>query len=130
MNDGIVGAQVGEAEPRHGWRSFFWAAAIFNFLIGLSGMLAPGTTIDTRIIGLLVFAFGIVYMLVARDPHRFGPVLWAGVIAKVGVVALMALDAFSPGGTLIAKIVIAVDAAFAIGFLAFLFANNDDTGDR
>ncbi|QFT78794.1 hypothetical protein [Erythrobacter sp. THAF29] len=126
MNDGIVGTQLGETESRRGWRIFFWAAAIFNFLVGLSGMLAPGTMVDTRIIGLLVFAFGIVYMLVARDPLRFGPVLWAGVVGKVGVVALLALDAFSPEGSVLARVVIGIDAVFAIGFLVFLITSNED----
>lgn len=125
MNDGIVGAQVGATEIRPFWGRFFWAAAIFNFLVGISAMLAPGTTIDSRITGLLVFAFGIVYMVVARDPRRFGPVLWAGVIGKLGIVALLALDAFSADGSMLARAIIAIDTIFAIGFLVFLFGRDD-----
>ena len=73
-------AQFGEVSAN--WRRFFWAAAIYNFVIGLAGMLTPEATIDARIIGLLVFAFGVIYFLVARDPLRFAPVLWAGVLGK------------------------------------------------
>lgn len=128
MNDGTVGARLGETEPKPFWRTFFWAAALFNFLVGLAGMLAPGVAIDGRIIGILIFAFGIVYMLVARDPLRFGPVLWAGVVGKVGIVALIALDAFSPDGSMLARGVLVIDTIFAIGFLAFLFGSSDEPG--
>ncbi len=109
-----------------GWRIFFWAAAIYNFLIGLSGMITPQATVDARIVGLLLFAMGIVYFLVARDPLRYAQALWAGVISKVGVVALLAPEAFGPSGNpLIAGILIG-DALFALGFLAFLFKNSNE----
>ena len=127
VSNGIVGDQVGETQVGGMWRGFFWAAAVFNFLVGLSGMLAPVPTIDSRIIGLLVFAFGVVYMLVARDPLRFAPVLWAGVIGKVGVVALLARDTLGEDGSALMAGVLAVDALFAVGFLAFLFTAGDDS---
>lgn len=108
------------------WRRFFWAAAIFNMLIGLAGMITPGATVDARIIGLLVFGFGVVYYLVARDPLRFAPVLWAGVLGKVGVVALLAPEAFGPNGDPVVAGVLIGDALFAVGFLAFLFTRAED----
>src|SRR3990167_8572285 len=88
---------------RHGkvspmWRGFFWAACLFNLLIGIGAMLSPEASVDARIVGVLVLGFGVVYLQVARDPMRFAPVLWAGVLGKLGVVGL-----------------------FALGFLAFLF---------
>ena len=108
-----------------GWRIFFWIAAAFNFLIGLAGMLVPESTIDARIIGLFVFAFGLIYFIVASDPVRYGRVIWAGVLGKVGVVALLGPGAFgSDGGGLIAA-VLAGDALFAFGFLVFLFTRAD-----
>lgn len=107
------------------WRRFFWVATIFNFVIGLAGMLTPEATIDARIIGLLVFAFGLIYFLVARDPLRFAPVLWAGVLGKVGVVALLGPDAFRASGDPIIAGVLIGDALFALGFLAFLFTRED-----
>lgn len=113
-------------EVNAGWRRFFWAATIFNLVIGLAGMITPGATIDARIIGLLVFAFGVVYFYVARDPLRFAPVLWAGVLGKVGVVALLAPEAFGSDGDPIIAGVLIGDAAFAIGFLAFLFTRSED----
>ena len=116
-------AQFGEVSAN--WRRFFWAAAIYNFVIGLAGMLTPEATIDARVIGLLVFGFGVVYFLVARDPLRFAPVLWAGVLGKVGVVALLGPEAFRTGGDPLIAGVLAGDAVFAMGFLAFLFTRED-----
>lgn len=107
-------------EVAKSWRSFFWAAAVYNFVIGLAGMLVPQATLDGRIIGLLVFAFGLIYALVARDPIRFAPTLWAGVIGKVGVVGLLAPQALAVDGDILIAVILAGDAVFALGFLVFL----------
>lgn len=125
MNDGMIGAPVGAAEIRPFWRIFFWAAALFNFAIGLAGMLGPAASIDARIVGLLVFAFGVIYVLVARNPARYGSTLWAGVIGKIGVVALLAPGQFGEDGNALLAGVLALDAVFAIGFLAFLLSRDD-----
>ena len=102
-----------------GWIWFFWIAAVFNFVIGAAGMFAPDQNIDTRTIGLLVFAFGIVYAFVARNPDRYANVLWAGVFGKVGVVALLIASGVGrEGGPMSA--VLAVDLLFAFGFLLHL----------
>lgn len=119
MNTSLYG------ETARGWKTFFWIAAAFNFAIGLAGMLVPETSVDGRTIGLLVFAFGIVYMQVARDPRRFGPVLWAGILGKVGVVALLGPGEFGPTGSGLISAVLAGDALFAFGFLVFLFTHGD-----
>lgn len=108
-----------------GWRIFFWIAAGFNFLIGLAGMLVPESSIDGRTIGLLVFAFGLVYFIVASDPLRYGRVVWAGVLGKVGVVALLGPREFSGDGASLIAAVLAADALFAFGFLVFLFTRAD-----
>ncbi len=103
-----------------GWKIFFWVAATFNFLIGLAGMFAPEATVDARIVGLLVFGMGIVYAQVARDPLRFAPTLWAGVLGKLGVVALLGPQAIGPQGEALIVGILVCDALFAIVFLAFL----------
>ena len=66
-----------------------WAAAGFNLLIGLAAMVQKGASRDARVVGLLVLCFGIVYALVAHEPARFLPVLWAGVVGKLGVIAML-----------------------------------------
>ena len=110
-----------------GWTAFFWAASIFNLLIGLAGMVSPEATIDARIVGLLVFAFGVIFFLVARDPLRFAPVLWAGVLGKLGVVALLAPEAFGEGGDRLIAGILSLDVMFALGFMAFLFTRGEDS---
>ncbi len=124
MNDN----SLGPAKDQKIWRRFFYAAATFNFLIGLAGMLIPESTLDGRMIGVLVFAFGVIYWLVARDPIRFAPVLWAGVIGKLGVVGLLGPRTFIDGGEPILLVVLAGDLLFALGFLAYLF-NRDEAGE-
>ncbi|MEP3050783.1 MAG: hypothetical protein ABJP48_13555 [Erythrobacter sp.] len=102
------------------WRAFFWVATICSLIVGLAGMLSPEATIDARIIGLLIFGFGIVYFHVAREPLRYGPVLWAGILTKVGVIALLAPQVFGPSiNPLFAGVLIAF-GVFAFGFLIFL----------
>ena len=115
-----------EREVSRNWRSFFWAAMAFNVIIGTVGMLSPAADVDARIIGLLVRGFGFVYFFVARDPLRFAPVLWAGILGKVGVVALLAPQAFGPDGDPIVAGALGGDGLFAIGFLAFLLTIADE----
>lgn len=125
MSASQIGMQLGGEEAvNKGWRGFFWTATIFNFLVGLAAMLSPEATIDARIIGLLVFNFGIIYLLVARDPLRFAPVLWAGVIGKIGVVALLGPEAFGENGEPLVAGALVLDAVFALGFLAFLLTRS------
>lgn len=79
---------------------------------------------------LLVFSFGIVYALVARQPLRLAPVLWAGVFGKLCMMALMATVAFGEGAPAMLAQILAGDFLFACGFLAFLVgpARNDAPG--
>ena len=71
------------------WPRMLWAAAAYNLVIGLIGLTTPTASTSDRIVALLVACFGLVYGIVARDPVRLGQVLWAGVIGKLGVVALL-----------------------------------------
>ncbi|WP_427969262.1 hypothetical protein [Altererythrobacter sp.] len=112
-------------EVSAGWKRLFVVAALFNALVGLAGMLVPEATVDGRIIGLLIFAFGVIYFQVSTDPLRYGPVLWAGVLGKLGVVALLAPGEFGEGGNWVIQAVLTADALLAIAFLAFLFRTGD-----
>lgn len=108
------------------WRALFWGATVFNLVIGLLGMLSPQASIDGRIIGLLLFTFGVIFMLVAKEPSRFAPVLWAGVMGKAGIVALLGPSAFAMVDQPAVAATLALDGAFAIGFLAFLLSRSED----
>jgi len=71
------------------WQIILWAAAAYNLIIGGAGLVQPGASRDGRVVSLLVVCFGVVYALVAGDPARFMPMLWAGVLGKLGVIALL-----------------------------------------
>ena len=117
----VDGADV----PRY-WRMFFWAATVFNLVFGLAAMLSPEANIDVRMSGLLVFSFGIVYFNVARDPLRFGPVIWAGVLCKIGVVALLGPQVFSGGMGIFPIAGLVIEGFFALGFLIFVLSVMDE----
>ena len=126
MSEGRLGAPIGRRPVGQGWRVFLWLAAAFNFVVGLLAMLSPEADVDARLIGLLIFAFGIVYLQTARDPERLAPVLWAGVIGKVGAAALFAPQGFGADGSLVVASAVVIDALFAVGFLAFLLSRGSE----
>ena len=102
------------------WKVFFAAAAAFNLLVGIGGFIDPAADINNQAIALLVFAFGIVYALVAREPLRLGPVLWAGVFGKACMVALLMPDALAEDGDRMIAGILFGDMLFTAGFLTFL----------
>ncbi|MEZ5680577.1 MAG: hypothetical protein R3E14_04695 [Erythrobacter sp.] len=102
------------------WRVFFWIAAVYNLLIGLGAFLDVPWGSAEAINGVLIFCFGIIYALVAREPERFAPVLVAGILGKAMVVAMLGPpNWFGEGGAAIGAIVFG-DLVFALGFAAFL----------
>jgi hypothetical protein len=106
------------------WRAMLALAALYNLVIGVIALHSPGASVDARIVGLLVACFGAVYALTARDPLRFAPMLWAGVVGKLGVIALVWPQVRA--GTAIpgTGMVLAGDALFTLGFLAFLLTRS------
>ncbi|MDA0819844.1 MAG: hypothetical protein O3C52_07760 [Proteobacteria bacterium] len=118
-----------ETGAGRGWTWFFWIAAIFNFLVGIAVILGPSAPIDTRLVGILVFAFGLVYAVVARDPDRYADVIWAGVFGKVAVVALLVTAEMNQSGGDAPTAILAIDVLFAAGFLIFLLTRSE-TGGR
>lgn len=102
------------------WRWLMITAAAYNLVIGGVTLLNPAATAEGRVVGLLVACFGIVYALVARDLARFRPMLWAGVVGKAGVIALLAplvMTGAIPPGT---GPILVGDALFAVAFLILL----------
>lgn len=103
------------------WRPFFGLAAAYNLVIGGAGLAHAAAPVNDRIVGLLVACFGIVYALVGWRPDRFGPVLWAGIAGKLGIVTLLlpaVIAGAAPAGT---GVILGGDALFTAGFLVFLF---------
>lgn len=108
------------APVRFGWRTFFWAAAAYNLVIGLGAFLDARWASPDAVGAVLIFCFGIVYALVARDPRRFAPVLVAGIVGKGMVVAMLAPENWFGNGEALIGLVVAGDLLFAIGFAWFL----------
>ena len=102
------------------WRWFFYAAAAYNIVIGGAGLANSAALVNDRIVGLLVVCFGIVYAMVGREPARFGPMLWAGIVGKAGIVALLLPDVLGGSAAPGTGVILAGDALFTIGFLIFL----------
>jgi hypothetical protein len=101
------------------WRVMFALAALYNLVIGGMALFGPGDT-NSRVVGLLVACFGLVYALTASDPLRFTPVLWAGVVGKLGVIALVLPQVRAGTAVPGTGAVLAGDALFTLGFVIFL----------
>jgi hypothetical protein len=102
------------------WQAMLWAAAAYNLVIGGGSLVNRQSGREGRVTGLLVAGFGVVYAIAATDPVRFAPVLWAGVLGKAGVIALLgpAVRRGELPGAL--GWVLAGDALFTALFLALL----------
>lgn len=100
-----------------------WSAAAYNLVIGLIGLLTPTASTSDRIVALLVVCFGLVYGMVARDPARLGHVLWAGVVGKLGVVALLGPDVLAGRAAPGTGWILLGDLVFTALFLVFLLKN-------
>lgn len=110
------------------WRPFFYAAAAYNLVIGGAGLATTSAPVNDRIVGLLVLCFGIVYALVGWRPDRFGPVLWAGILGKLGIVALLLPDVLAGRAAAGTGVILAGDALFTFGFLVFLLGRRKTQG--
>lgn len=103
-----------------GWSWMLWAAAAYNWLISLPVLLNGSITAADKVSAVLVAGFGVLYALVASNPTRLAPALWAGVVGKLGLVVLLApsiaAGTAAPGtGPLLAG-----DLLFTAAFLALL----------
>jgi hypothetical protein len=114
------------------WRLFFIAAALYNLAAGLPLLVVPGMMLAQmgglvpddllyhRVAGLLILCFGALYAMVARDPARFGPMVWLGVVGKTGVI-LMVAEAYLAGRVPLSGFAVALgDLVFVLGFVGFL----------
>ena len=108
------------ARATTGWRIFFWVAAGYNLVIGLGAFLNADWGSPDAVGAVLIFCFGIIYALVAREPKRFAPALLAGIIGKGMVVAMLGPPNWGEGGDPAIGAIVAGDLIFAVGFLIFL----------
>ena len=102
------------------WSVMLGAAAAYNLVVALPGLFAAGASVSERIVALLVGCFGILYTLISRDPLLLAPALWAGIVGKIGVVALMWPEVASGRALPGTGLILAGDALFTLLFFAFL----------
>lgn len=124
------------------WQIFFWAAAFFNFVIGaplfispefmvaVTGTVMPADPALMKVTGALVICFGIVYAIVGGDPARYRPVIWAGLLGKLGT-AFVFLPDWVAGTVPLPTILIALcDIGFCTAFVYFLLRPTPRKGFR
>lgn len=107
-----------------GWVWMLRAAAAYNLLVALPGLIAAATPDADRVVSLLVGCFGGLYAMISVAPARFAPVLWTGVVGKLGVLVIMvpALVAGRQPPEIVP--ILAGDALFTLAFIAFLLRNH------
>lgn len=79
----------------HCYRPWFYAAAVYNLVWGTFvgiwpnamftwlGMPLPNYPALFQCIGMMVGVFAIGYWLIARDPARYGPYVYIGLLGKI-----------------------------------------------
>lgn len=102
------------------WSVMLGAAAAYNLVVALPGLFAAVASVNDRIVALLVGCFGLLYALISRDPLRLAPALWAGIVGKVGVVALMWPEVARGRAVPGTGMILTGDALFTALFLVFL----------
>lgn len=107
------------------WPRMLGSAAVYNLVIGLAGLFVPGADTNARIVALLVACFGLVYAMVARDPARLRQVLWAGVVGKLGVVALLGPEVLAGLAAPGTGWILLGDLVYTALFLMFLLIGAD-----
>ena len=101
-------------------KAVLYVAALYNLAAGAGALLMPGATAEGRLVGMSVACFGLMYGLIASDVARLRPMLWIGVIGKLGAIALLAPEVASGAQPAIVGALLAGDALFTLAFLAIL----------
>ncbi|MEQ9225123.1 MAG: hypothetical protein RLO15_02135 [Parvibaculum sp.] len=116
------------------WPIIFWTAAAFNFLAGLPSLLAPEMAaantglppfapehlLIVRMSGLLICCFGIGYAMVALGQPGARQIVTLGLIGKLGVCILVALQYAATGVPAPVLGATAGDLLFVILFALYL----------
>jgi hypothetical protein len=115
-------------------RPLFTTAALFNFLVGLPMLVAfplvgrvlgfeGPPTLWTQIVAAIVLVFGYAYWRIANDPVQFRPYVTLGIIGKLIFVVIIYAHWLSGTATGAAALLVTVDLAFALLFIAYLRAS-------
>lgn len=124
-----------------GWQKLFWAAAAYNFLIGLPSILAPGLAMSNlglpvphplyafniQIMGILICTFGLGYLMVAQSQPGAKQILTLGIVGKLGILLLLGFRMLSTPMPLPIIATSFGDLFFATMFAFFLFGGSRDS---
>ena len=114
------------------WQILFWAAAFFNLAIGVPLYISPEMMVSLtgtvemadpalmKVTGALIICLGIVYAIVGGDPVRYRPVIWAGLLGKLGIAFVYLPDWYRGTIPLATAIVALCDMGFIAAFLYIL----------
>jgi hypothetical protein len=115
-------------------RLLFYVAAVFNFAAvvllhpasGMATMLglspAAGSGVFDQIALLAIFAFGVGYWLVARNPDRNRDLVKIALTAKLGVVGIIVAHFLAGSANARLVLLVSGDLLFSLAFLYFLMA--------
>ena len=121
-----------------GWQKLFWAAAVYNFLVGLPSILAPGlamanlglpapdpmSAFNIQVMGILICTFGLGYLMVAQGQPGAKQILTLGIIGKLGILLLLGIRMLSTPMPIPIITASFGDLFFAAAFAFFLFGNS------
>lgn len=109
----------------------FLSAAVFNVLVGLPmfiaypvvagvlGLQGP-PTVWFHIAAGVVVLFGWAYWQIARDPVRFRPYVYLGIVGKLAFAGIIYTHWVAGTATAATAALVTVDVAFALLFIAWL----------
>jgi hypothetical protein len=127
------------------WAGLFAAAALFNFAIGIPLMVARHWTLALAFrpeilqgnnlaphlwsdFGYCVALIGVGYLIVAFDITRNRALVWLGIFAKAYDVVILTWRFLIDIARPIVLVPAAIDAAFFLLFVWFLYATRRDEG--
>ncbi|WP_395646806.1 hypothetical protein [Terricaulis sp.] len=115
------------------WRGLFAFAAFVNLAVGGAMMAASGQVAERLgvtgtgapyaivMVGMMIAVFGVGYAMVSRDPTRNRPIVWIGIVGKLGAVVIGAAQ-YAAGALPFSTFALSMgDAVFAALFALFLW---------
>jgi hypothetical protein len=114
-----------------GWRLALFAAALFNFAVGLPMVIAPNVVagglgmtdanaLTVRLLGWMITTFGIGYAMAGVEPRKHRGIVLLGIIGKGGVIALTWWLAWRGLVARDTALLAGGDLVFVLIFIAFL----------
>ena len=88
--------------------------------VGMTGTVEAVDPALMKVTGALVLCFGVVYAIVGGDPQRYRPVVWAGLLGKLGIAYVYLPDWFEGSIPFATTLIALMDMGFIAAFLYFL----------